>query len=650
MAQNIAPTLSDEQQTDLVQKLLHWVDRDLESRAEWESRQDEAYKLWALDPPARKLPWQDASNICVPMIASAVNNWAGLTASAMFEGPDRVEAIPTEANDVRRSERVKGIMDWQILYEMEGEYEGEYDKLLPHLAITGTAFKKAWYDQDEDRIHSVFISALDVIVPDDTRSLKDARRITHRFEQHLDEIERLEDAGMYVNADKVSAAIDGEESQPNPSKKSEDDRQGHHPSEDEQVPNTVYEMHFWASRDMIPGHESWEKWIATFTHEGTLLRLVKHPKKIGSFFVDYHFIPGEKFYSYGFGHFLKPINLAYNAVMNQYIDAGRIANNPFVFHGKGSGLRGRKIKVEPGSSVEIDDVTQVLLTKFPGLDQNLPQMMMFLKEFGQDISANNDSIQGRVQRGVREPTVRGESQRSSRSFSRLKVYSNRVFRAQDRELRLFFELNSIHLPEKKQYKVLGSTENAPFREAFRKDFDKNFHLKITSNPDFSSTEQRRDEALQLMQLAMQHPLIGLPNPQTGAPADPPLLMKFTQDFMTSMGKKDLHRFLPPLPDPPIPPHEENQAMIDGEEISPKTGEDHAQHLTEHASLLGTEDEAVVARIERHMTRHRQQALSEQQLAEQQELLAQSAQGGGNGAGNGQVPSPPPAPDVGGRLV
>lgn len=648
MATNIAETLDEQDQRDLVGKLLHWVDQDLESRSEWERKQDESFRLWALDPPARKLPWHDASNICVPMIASAVNNWAGLTSAAMFEAQDRVQVIPQEANDLRRAERVKGIMDWQILFEMEGDYEEQYDRLLPGLAIVGTWFKKGTWDDETDAPKSEQISALDVIVPNDTKKLKDARRITHRFKQHIDEIERLGDDGVYTNTDIVQRASDGEESQPNPVKESDDERQGLFETEDESISNTVYETHFWASPTLFPGNDRWKKWIATYTHNGVLLRLVPHSERVATHFIDYHFIPSSDggFYSYGFGHFLKPINLAYNAVMNQYIDAGRLTNNPFVFHGRGSGLRGRKIRIEPGGSVEVDDVAQVLLTKFPGLDPNLPQIMLFLKEFGQDITANTDELQGRAQKGVREPTVRGTNARINRSLSKFKVFANRVFRAQDRELRLFFELNSIHLPEKKQFKVLGSTENAPFSVAHRKDFKGKFHLKITSNPDFASNEQRRSEAFDLMQIGLQHPLIGLPNPQTGAPADPILLQRLTQDFVTTMGKKDLIRYFPPLPDPQVPPHEENQAFIDGEFIEAKEGENHAEHLAIHSEILADTDDETRQRMEQHMTRHRQIALAEQQLAEQEALLA----GGAPGAQNGQAPEPTPPINLGGGLV
>lgn len=605
-SKNLVLSLDGDERVKLGVTLLQWIKDDIESRRDWEDSQNENFQLWAGVAPKRKPAFEGGANVNVPMAFSAVNNWAGLTHSSIFENPypDRVQAIPTEPTDIERAKRVRGVMNWQTVFEMAGEYERSYDHLLPALAIHGTCFKKVEWDPELKGLRTEFCHPVDVILPNDTKDIRRARRITHRQIWHTDEIMDKVDEGFFDvsrdfgDADRTKPAPVRHEGTvtPNPVVAEEKAAQGFIPLEGEKNVAAVFEIHW---KGVVPVEDSktgekannrarWIAWVDNAT--GEVLRLVRPHKKVPVYFADFHFIPSPVggYMSYGLLHWLKPINLMMNSIFNLALDTGRLANMPVIFHGHASGLRGRQLNIKPGIGVEVDDATQIVPLKLPGLDNSIQFLMQFLKEFGQDISANTDEIQGRVQKGVREPTVRGQNQRVDRALNRFRVLAKRVFAGMRQELDIMFRLNSVFLPKKKQFKILGSTESAPFDMTKHGDFDKHYHILPTANPDFATDDRRRDSVERMVQFALQSPTIGAINPVTGEVGDPILLNRITKDYFVTFGRPELAQYVPEPPPPSLDPHAENQMAFEGvEEVTPKLGENHKEHLFVHMQFMKT---------------------------------------------------------------
>lgn len=629
---NLLIEMDEDQRRALGQKVVRMTEEDLRSRSGWSDRQVEHMALWACDAPKRTGPWEGSANVCVPMVTSAINNWAGITGASMFENPAKewVTTIPNNAIDIKRAERVEKYLNWQLMFEQEGRYESSYDRLLPHLAITGMAYKKIIPDYENEAWKSEFVPSLDVIVPDDTTDLAIARRITHREEQHIDRMNELAEDGFYLE-DQIerlnTPASDNQEQEPNRMRQEGKTRLGLDASENEQKPHYVYEQHFRGKVDGLEG-KRWIVWVDAAT--STPLRLVKHPESIRNFFVDFHFIPSPDggYHSYGFGHFLRELNEIINTLFNQYLDAGTISNLPMAFYGRSAGLRGRKIKFKPGGAEEISDVSQLLLTKFPGVDQNLPLLIEFVLRFAQDITANTDEVQGRAQKGVREPTVRGQSGRFGQAMTRFKVFAKRVYRSQNDELRIVHEFNRLIVSEEKQFFVLGSNEGRAFESIEKDDFKVNVHIMTTADPDFASQQQRRSDATTIMQVALQHPQLA---------QNANALAKITDDWLVTMGRGDLTRYTQDATDPPMSPYDENILFANGETEEPKTGEDHDRHMRVHLLFAQTAmflemDNEYKRALQEHVQGHEIQKSLEQQARAQQE--AQGANGQGSNAGVG----------------
>ena len=95
-------------------------------------------------------------------------------------GPVRTQILGTTTPEVEaQADRVSEFMNYQITVEMK-EYDPETDMMLFYLPLSGSAFKKVYYDRSLDRPVSKFCPAEDIIVPYGTTDIQTAQRIAQR--------------------------------------------------------------------------------------------------------------------------------------------------------------------------------------------------------------------------------------------------------------------------------------------------------------------------------------------------------------------------------------------------------------------------------------------------------------------------------------
>ncbi|MHC4560724.1 MAG: hypothetical protein ACYS80_25880, partial [Planctomycetota bacterium] len=167
---NLLEKIPKEKQEEIGKEICEQYDADEQSRNEWKTKRADWYKLWACVREDKTEPWENCSNICIPFLASACNQFHARSYQAMFAPPGMAKALPVGENDVQRALSVERFLNWQTLYQME-EYEDEFDKLLQRLPINGIEFKKGYWAREEDRPLFEHVSALDVVVPYKTKNL-----------------------------------------------------------------------------------------------------------------------------------------------------------------------------------------------------------------------------------------------------------------------------------------------------------------------------------------------------------------------------------------------------------------------------------------------------------------------------------------------
>ena len=87
-------------------------------------------------------------------------------------------------------------MNYQIMDQMK-EYEPEFDQMLFYLPLSGSTFKKVYYDEIMQRAVSKFVPADDLVVPYTATSLDDAEAIIHTVKISENELRKQQVGGFY---------------------------------------------------------------------------------------------------------------------------------------------------------------------------------------------------------------------------------------------------------------------------------------------------------------------------------------------------------------------------------------------------------------------------------------------------------------------
>ena len=169
------------------------------SRKEWEESYTKGLDLLGFKYEDRGEPFQGASGATHPVLAEAVTQFQSLAYKELLpaSGPVRTQIIgaPSSAKE-QQSERVKEFMNYQLMSEMR-EYEQEFDQMLFYLPLSGSTFKKVYYDELLGRAVSKFVPADDLLVPYSATSLEDADSIIHKINISENDLKKQQVGGFY---------------------------------------------------------------------------------------------------------------------------------------------------------------------------------------------------------------------------------------------------------------------------------------------------------------------------------------------------------------------------------------------------------------------------------------------------------------------
>ena len=113
------------------------------------------------------------------------------------DGPVRTQILGnTTVQKEDQAKRVKDFMNWQIMDQMK-EYEPEFDQMLFYLPLSGSTFKKVYYDALLGRAVSKFVPADDLIVPYSANSLEDAEAVIQVIKISENELRKQQVSGFY---------------------------------------------------------------------------------------------------------------------------------------------------------------------------------------------------------------------------------------------------------------------------------------------------------------------------------------------------------------------------------------------------------------------------------------------------------------------
>ena len=169
------------------------------SRADWERAYIVGLELLGFKYENRTQPFQGASGATHPVLAEAVTQFQALAYKELLpaDGPVRTQVMgDSTPQKEAQAQRVKNFMNYQLMDQMS-EYEPEFDQMLFYLPLSGSTFKKVYYDDLLGRAVSKFIPADDLIVPYTATSLDDAEAVIHVVKMSENDLRKQMYAGFY---------------------------------------------------------------------------------------------------------------------------------------------------------------------------------------------------------------------------------------------------------------------------------------------------------------------------------------------------------------------------------------------------------------------------------------------------------------------
>jgi len=174
---NLAEFLDESILTDVGSELDEKYTDYRSSRQDWEMAYTNGLDLLGFKYEKRTEPFKGASGVTHPVLAESVTQFQAQAYKELLpaDGPVRTQIMGlTDRNKEDQAMRVKEFMNYQIMNVMK-EYEPEFDQMLFYLPLSGSTFKKVYYDAILGRAVSKFIPAEDLIVPYSATSLRRCR-------------------------------------------------------------------------------------------------------------------------------------------------------------------------------------------------------------------------------------------------------------------------------------------------------------------------------------------------------------------------------------------------------------------------------------------------------------------------------------------
>ncbi len=185
--------------TNISSELRQSYEDDKGSRQQWEEAYTKGLDLLGLNYNERSQPFQGASGVTHPLLAESVTQFQAQAYKELLpaSGPVRAQVIGLATKEKEdQAQRVAEFMNYQMMHVME-EYDPELDQMLFYLPLSGSTFKKIYYDSNLGRAVSKFVPSEDLVVPYSATNLEECERVTHVLKRTENDIKKMQVTGFY---------------------------------------------------------------------------------------------------------------------------------------------------------------------------------------------------------------------------------------------------------------------------------------------------------------------------------------------------------------------------------------------------------------------------------------------------------------------
>ena len=570
---DLTETLEEEELLEIGRMVIDNFQADKESRSEWESMFERGFDLLGLKLEQGSEPFEGACTAVHPLLIESAVKFQSKASQELFpaSGPVKANILGTATPEKEmQANRVQNFMNYQVTEQMP-EYFDEFERMLFHLPLIGSAFKKIYYSSTLKRPVSEFIPIDQFYISYYATDLRNADRYTHVIYRSPKDIQRDINAGVYQDADLPTPSQSGITS----FAEKIDTILGFNPDYDNDPQYVLLEQHCYLD---IEDADEALPYIVTVEQDSRQVLSIRRNyeqddpnREKRSHFVHYRFVPGFGFYGLGLIHFLGNLTMSATAAMRSLIDAGQFANLPGGFKAKGVRIVGDNDPISPGEFKEVE-ATGIDLSKaivplpYKEPSSTLYQMLQFVALTGQKFADSTEQVISDAASYGPVGTTMALLEASSKFFSAI---HKRVHKSQKDEFRILASINYDYLPDEYPYDV-------PFesRSIFRKDFDGRVDIIPVSDPNIPSNAHRMMLANMALQMAQQSPP-GMFN-----------LEALNRTILHAANMPNLEQILPPKIEPQaMDPVSDIMAATKGIPIGAFPGQNHDAHIQTKMAYL-----------------------------------------------------------------
>ena len=563
---NMAEDMDEDDLADIANDIIENFEADKDSRAEWESMFERGFDLLGLKLEQGSEPFEGACTAVHPLLIESAVKFQSKASGELFpaNGPVKARILGKSTPDKElQANRVQNFMNYQVTEQMP-EYFDEFERMLFHLPLIGSAFKKLYYDATVKRPKSEFIPIDQFYVSYYATDLSNADRYTHVIYRSPIELQRDMRAGVYEDVELSSPSA-----YPSTSfSEKMDTIIGLSPTSDHDPQYVLLEQHCYLN---IENEDEACPYIVTVEQQSRQVLSIRRNykqddpnKEKVNHFVHYRFVPGFGFYGLGLIHFLGNLTMSATAAMRSLIDAGQFANLPGGFKAKGVRMVGDNDPIAPGEFKEVE-ATGVDLSKaivplpYKEPSSTLFQMLNFVATAGQKFADSTEQVISDAASYGPVGTTMALLEASSKFFTAI---HKRVHKSQKDEFRILARIDYDYLPDEYPYDV-------PYedRSIFKKDFDGRVDIIPVSDPNIPSNAHRMMMANMALQMAQQSPP-GMFN-----------LEALNRTILNAANMPNADEILPPKIEPkPMDPVSDIMAATKGVPIAAFPGQNHDAHI------------------------------------------------------------------------
>ena len=620
---NLADGMDERILKSLGSELLSEYKKDKTSRKDWEDAYIKGLDLLGTNYTEQSKPFKGASGVTHPLLAESVTQFQASAYKELLpsDGPVRtsIVGLRTPATE-QQAQRVKEYMNYLLMEKME-DYTTDMDQMLFYLPLSGSTFKKVYFDEFLQRPCSKFIPAEDLVVPYYASDLKDAGRITHVIKMTENDINKKMAAGFYRDLDLPKPQQKKDEVQDAINK-----LDGMKDTYSDYIYN-ILEMHVDLNLDDYENFDNKIKkgikipYIVTLDEgSGEILSIYRNYKPDDAnytrieYFVHYKFLPGLGFYGFGLIHMIGGLSRAATIALRQLIDAGTLKNLPAGFKSRGLRVRDDDQPIQPGEFRDVDAPggnirDQFFQLPFTEPSPTLFQLLGFVVQAGTKFAQITDLSTGNDTQNRAVGTTIALMERGSRVMTGV---HKRCYYAMRLEFKILARLCGEYLPPEYPYDVYGAN-----RMIKQLDFDNRVDILPVADPNIMSMAQRVTLAQTQLQIAQSNPQLHN-------------IYEAYRRVYEALGTKQIDTLMKPAPKPPQPldPAKENARALQMQLLTAFEFQDHDAHIAAHTTFMASRmvqiNPMVYANLQAHVSDHisfKAQKEVKEQFAQDQNLLS-----------------------------